>query len=88
MAFSTEIVSAMCHVPCASVPCWVVTGGKSGRHGNHGRVIRSEQLNTKASWTGITVVNTVSKSAIDVSISDNDSGEHYPLVYVLICQKL
>ena len=47
----------------------------------------SSVLNTKASWTGITVVNTVSKSAIDVSISDNDGGEHYPLVCVLMCQK-
>ena len=64
----------MCHAGEANQDGMEITGASS-------------VLNTKASWTGITVVNTVSKSAIDVSISDNDSGEHYPLVYVLICQK-
>ena len=39
-------------------------------------------------FTGIEVVNNASKSAIDVSISANDGGEHLPLVYVLICQKI
>jgi hypothetical protein len=38
--------------------------------------------------TGITVDNLHTKSAIEVSIDTNEVGEHNPLVYVLICQKL
>ena len=73
----------MCHVPVCHAG-WSLGANQDGMEITGA----SSVLNTKASWTGITVVNTVSKSAIDVSISDNDSGEHYPLVYVLICQKL
>ena len=46
------------------------------------------RLSTEQSQTGIEIVNSASKSAIDVSVSANDGGEHYPLVYVLICQKV
>jgi hypothetical protein len=46
------------------------------------------QMPTYPGFTGIEVINNASKSAIDISISANDGGEHYPLVYVLICQKV
>jgi hypothetical protein len=45
-------------------------------------------LMTNSSKTGITVDNLPAKSSIEVSIDANDAGEHYPLVYVLLCQKL
>jgi hypothetical protein len=38
--------------------------------------------------TGITVRNLPAKSAVSVSVDANDAGEHLPLVYVLICQKV
>jgi hypothetical protein len=59
------------------------TGGHGGEGGDAPRF-----PSTDPAFTGITVVNDASKSAIDVSISANDGGEHYPLVYVLICQKV
>jgi hypothetical protein len=43
---------------------------------------------SNTSKTGITVSNLPDKSAISVSIDANDAGEHIPLVYVLICQKI
>jgi hypothetical protein len=43
---------------------------------------------TNTSKTGISVVALPAKSSIEVSIDANDAGEHYPLVYVLLCQKL
>merc|ERR1711943_177292 len=43
---------------------------------------------TTTNKTGITVDTLPAKSAIEVSIDANDAGEHYPLVYVLLCQKL
>eukprot|EP00935_MAST-01C_sp_MAST-1C-sp1_P000059 g59.t1 len=43
---------------------------------------------TQDSFTGITISNAAAKSNIEVSIDANDAGEHYPLVYVLICQVL
>jgi hypothetical protein len=45
-------------------------------------------FNTNRSKTGIVVDNLPAKSSIEVSIDANDAGEHYPLVYVLLCQKL
>ena len=45
-------------------------------------------LPSNVSKTGITVDNLPAKSSIEVSIDANDAGEHYPLVYVLLCQKL
>jgi hypothetical protein len=41
------------------------------------------------SKTDITVDNLHAKSSIyiEVYIDANDAGEHYPLVYVIICQK-
>ena len=38
--------------------------------------------------TGIVVDSQLAKSSVEVSIDANDAGEHYPLVYVLLCQKL
>jgi hypothetical protein len=38
--------------------------------------------------TGISVENLPTKSAVSVSVDSNDAGEHLPLVYVLICQKV
>jgi hypothetical protein len=38
--------------------------------------------------TGISIENLPARSAVSVSIDINDAGEHLPLVYVLICQKV
>jgi hypothetical protein len=38
--------------------------------------------------TGISIENIPAKSAVSVSIDADDAGEHLPLVYVLICQKV
>jgi hypothetical protein len=46
------------------------------------------QLSSNNSFTGITVANELAQSRIDVSMAENDAGEHQPLVYVLICQKI
>jgi hypothetical protein len=46
------------------------------------------QHNTVTSKTGISIENLRAKSSIEVSIDANDAGEHLPLVYVLICQKV
>jgi hypothetical protein len=43
---------------------------------------------TDVSKTGISIENLRTKSSIEVSIDANDAGEHLPLVYVLICQKV
>jgi hypothetical protein len=43
---------------------------------------------TTTNKTGISVENLPTKSAVSVSIDANDAGEHLPLVYVLICQKV
>jgi hypothetical protein len=43
---------------------------------------------TAAAKTGISVENLPAKSAVSVSVDANDAGEHLPLVYVLICQKV
>merc|ERR1712070_455428 len=37
--------------------------------------------------TGILVDSLPAKSSVSVSIDANEAGEHYPLVYVLVCQK-
>jgi hypothetical protein len=55
-----------------------INGGNAG--GSH--------QNTNNSKTHIVVDTLPAKSSIEVSIDANDAGEHYPLVYVLICQKL
>eukprot|EP00935_MAST-01C_sp_MAST-1C-sp1_P000452 g452.t1 len=43
---------------------------------------------TQAALTGITISNAPAKSNIEVSVDADDAGEHYPLVYVLVCQQL
>jgi hypothetical protein len=45
-------------------------------------------VSTDSAFTGITVTNAPAKSKLEVSVDLNDAGEHYPLVYVLVCQKL
>jgi hypothetical protein len=49
---------------------------------------RDDHIMTQTNKTGISVVALPAKSSIEVSIDANDAGEHYPLVYVLLCQKL
>jgi hypothetical protein len=44
--------------------------------------------NTNSAKTGIVITNLPAKSAVSISIDANDAGEHLPLVYVLICQKV
>jgi hypothetical protein len=46
------------------------------------------EFQTDAAKTGISVTNLPAKSAVSVSIDASDAGEHLPLVYVLICQKV
>jgi hypothetical protein len=45
-------------------------------------------INTTTAKTGISIENLPAKSTISVSVGANDAGEHLPLVYVLICQKV
>jgi hypothetical protein len=49
---------------------------------------KTEPAVTNVSKTGIAVENLPAKSAVSVSVDANDAGEHLPLVYVLICQKV
>jgi hypothetical protein len=60
-------------------------GAYQGAHGGDGML---NTYSTTTEFTGITVDNLPAKSSIEVSIDANDAGEHYPLVYVLLCQKL
>jgi hypothetical protein len=48
----------------------------------------AETFSSETSKTGISVTNLPAKSAVSVSVGANDAGEHLPLVYVLICQKV
>jgi hypothetical protein len=43
---------------------------------------------TDTNKTGISIENLPAKSAVSISVDANDAGEHLPLVYVLICQKV
>ena len=43
---------------------------------------------TEQAFTGITISNAPAKSNIEGSVDADDAGEHYPLVYVLVCQQL
>jgi hypothetical protein len=62
------------------------SGGKTRYPSNN---VHSElRDSTTTNKTGISVENLPAKSSIEVSIDANDAGEHYPLVYVLLCQKL
>jgi hypothetical protein len=49
-----------------------------------GTLFTATGLTTTTSKTGISIENLPTKSAVSVSI--DDTGEHIPLVYVLICQ--
>ena len=55
---------------------------KFGETGNN-----EGNFDTASAFTGITISNAPAKSNIKVSIDADDAGEHYPLVYVLVCQK-
>jgi hypothetical protein len=46
------------------------------------------KIQDSQSKTGISIENLPAKSAVSVSVDANDAGEHLPLVYVLICQKV
>jgi hypothetical protein len=72
-----------------SIAYYPDTGGFGGHPPtDHGQTPSNGHFYTNASKTGITVDNLPAKSSIEVSIDANDAGEHYPLVYVLLCQKL
>jgi hypothetical protein len=58
--------------------------GRGGGTSDHG----DQTYFSNSSKTGITVDSQPAKTNIEVSIDTNDAGEHYPLVYVLLCQKL
>ena len=60
-----------------------VSGGNVG-----GGPAASNWVKVPVAKTNITVDSQPAKSAIEVSIDTNDAGEHYPMVYVLLCQKL
>jgi hypothetical protein len=62
--------------------------GNPPGHGDGKDGSRKINVETNSSKTGISVVALPAKSDIEVSIDANDAGEHYPLVYVLLCQKL
>jgi hypothetical protein len=63
----------------------------SGTGGDHGAAIQTGTLGvymTAKAKTGISIENLPAKSVVSVSVDANDAGEHIPLVYVLICQKV
>merc|ERR1712070_660882 len=62
------------------------TGGPPSRFGNGGDG-NHYSYDTTTDKTGIVVDSQAAKSSVSVSIDTNDAGEHYPLVYVLVCQK-
>jgi hypothetical protein len=43
---------------------------------------------TNGALTGIVISNAPAKSNIEVSMDANEGGEAYPLVYVLICERV
>jgi hypothetical protein len=59
-----------------------------GPRGTYNQGAANPEFVTDNATTGIVVDNLPAKSSIEVSIDANDAGEHYPLVYVLLCQKL
>jgi hypothetical protein len=68
---------------------------KDGEHGPSKEVQHTEGggygvtlPDSTTNKTGIVIDNLPAKSSIKVSIDVNDAGEHHPLVYVLLCQKL
>jgi hypothetical protein len=64
---------------------WEGGGGFRTYDGGHNS---SAEYDTSYEKTGITIENLPAKSAVSVSVDANDAGEHLPLVYVLICQKV
>jgi hypothetical protein len=49
---------------------------------------RTDSVITSTNKTGISIKNLPAKSAVSVSVDADAAGEHLPLVYVLICQKV
>jgi hypothetical protein len=74
-------------------PDWVDTAHYSSSSGSprSGYAIKNHGSNrhptTNTSQTGIVVDALIAKSNIQVSLTSNEDGEGYPLVYVLICQR-
>jgi hypothetical protein len=58
--------------------------GTDAAHGG----VKPTQVVTNTSKTGIVVDALPAKSNIQVSLTANEDGEGYPLVYVLICQRV
>ena len=50
-------------------------------------LVYSTETDATVNKTGISVDSLPSQSSISVSIRTNEAGEHFPLVYVLVCQK-
>jgi hypothetical protein len=64
-------------------------GGASSKGSYHATIAGAKgKIPTENATTGISVENLPAKSAVSVSVDANDAGEHLPLVYVLICQKV
>jgi hypothetical protein len=65
--------------------------GGCGCHSKEGAgdwSVFAKKWETNTSKTGISIENLPTKSAVSISVDANDAGEHLPLVYVLICQKV
>jgi hypothetical protein len=69
-------------------PIFVNNGVDYGQINNVGGGSGGDHIPTNTSKTGISIENLPAKSAVSVSIDANDAGEHLPLIYVLICQKV
>jgi hypothetical protein len=64
------------------------TSRESGGKNDFGQYPDGNKQMTDNSTTGIAIENLPAQSAVSVSVDANDAGEHLPLVYVLICQKV
>jgi hypothetical protein len=45
-------------------------------------------INITTAKTGISIENSVSNSGITASVQSNAAGEHFPQIYVLVCQRI
>jgi len=59
----------------------------SVKHDGYDSAAAATTGTTTKSVTGITVDSLPAKSSVSVSINANEAGEHFPLVYILVCQR-
>jgi hypothetical protein len=71
-----------------TVAIHAVSSVNPGKIGAHIDVVSTAHTPTTTNKTGISIENLPAKSAVSVSVDANDAGEHLPVVYVLICQKV